>query len=200
MKIVAIVGSPRLKGNTSILVDAALEEAAAQGCEVEKIMLSQYKIEGCRGHDLCRTFEKCKIEDDIPMIQDKCRTADGIILATFVYYFNMTAQMKTFVDRSFFLYTHGIRLKSKCMGLIVVAGSAGDDITVRALRRCFRIKGDNTPENWLEVRGYASGLGDVKNNPELIAKARELGTRMVEKIGNLDVAKAEDVADPRRQG
>ena len=186
MKIVAIVGSPRLKGNTSILVDAALEEAAANGCECEKIILSQYKIEGCRGHERCRTYEKCKIEDDIPMILDKFCTADGTILATPVYYFNMTAQMKAFVDRNFFLYTHGIRLKSKCMGLIVVAGSAGDDITVRALRRCFRIlriQGSNTPENWLEVTGYASGLGDVKNNPELIAKARELGKRMAEKIG-----------------
>ena len=107
MKIVAIVGSPRLKGNTSLLVDAALEEAAAQGCAVEKIMLSQYKIEGCRGHDLCGTYDKCKIEDDMPMILDKFSTADGTILATPVYYYNMTAQMKTFVDRNFFHYTHG---------------------------------------------------------------------------------------------
>ena len=46
MKIVAIVGSPRPKGNTSYLVDQALEEAAANGCEVEKIVLSQYRVEG----------------------------------------------------------------------------------------------------------------------------------------------------------
>lgn len=182
MKIVAIVGSPRPKGNTSILVDEALEEAAAHGCEVEKIMLCQYKIEGCRGHDRCSTYEKCKTEDDIPMILDKFSKADGTILATPVYYYNMTAQMKTFVDRNYFLYTHGIRLKSKCMGLIVVAGGSGDDITIRALRRCFRVQGGNTPENWLEVTGYASGLGAVKNNQSLMAQAREMGKKIAEKL------------------
>lgn len=182
MKIVAIVGSPRPKGNTSIFVDAALEEAAAHGCEVEKIILSQYKIEGCRGHDRCSTYEKCKIEDDIPMILDKFSKADGTILATPVYYYNMTAQMKTFVDRNYFLYTHGIKLKSKCMGLIVVAGGSGEDITMRALRRCFRIKGVSS-DDWLVVSGYASGLGDVKNNQKLIAEARELGKKMAEVIG-----------------
>lgn len=181
-KIVAIVGSPRPKGNTSILVDAALEEATANGCEVEKIILSQYKIEGCRGHDRCSTYEKCKIEDDIPMILDKFRSADGTILATPVYYYNMTAQMKTFVDRNYFLYTHGLKLKSKCMGLIVVAGGSGEDITLRALRRCFRLRGGNTPENWLEVTGFASELGDVKNNRKLVAEARELGKKIAERV------------------
>jgi multimeric flavodoxin WrbA len=181
VKIVAIVGSPRPKGNTSILVDAALEEAAAHGCEVEKIILSQYKIEGCRGHDRCSTYEKCKIEDDIPMILEKFQNADGTILATPVYYYNMTAQMKTFVDRNYFRYTHDIPLKSKCMGLIVVAGGSADDITIRALKRCFRIKGVSA-DDWLVVSGYASELGDVKNNKKLIAEARELGKKMAERI------------------
>jgi multimeric flavodoxin WrbA len=182
VKIVAIVGSPRPKGNTSILVDAALEEAAANGYEAEKIILSHYKIEGCRGHDRCSTYDKCKIQDDIPMILDKFCTADGTILATPVYYYNMSSQMKTFIDRNYFLYTHGIRIKSRCMGLIVVAGSSGEDITVRALRRCFRLQGGNTPENWLELTGFANDLGEVKNNPELIGKARELGKKMAEKL------------------
>ncbi|MBN1663998.1 MAG: flavodoxin family protein [Deltaproteobacteria bacterium] len=184
MKLVAIVGSPRQNGNTSILVDAALEEAATCGCEVEKIMLGQYRMEGCRGHDNCRTYEKCKIDDDMPMLLEKFSNADGTIIATPVYYFNMTAQMKTFIDRNYFLYTHGIKLKSKCMGLIVVAGGGADDITIKALRRCFRIQGGNTPENWLEVSGYAGGLGDVKNNPQLIEQARDLGRKMAERMGN----------------
>jgi len=182
MKIVAIMGSPRPKGNTSYLVDQVLEEAAVNGCEVEKIILCQYKIEGCRGHDRCATYEKCKIEDDIPMILEKFRTADGTILATPVYYYNMTAQMKTFVDRNYFLYTHGIPLKSRCMGLIVVAGGSGNDITIRALRRCFGLQGANR-ENWLLVSGYASGMGEVKNNTSLVAEARQMGKKMAEILG-----------------
>jgi len=182
MKIVAIVGSPRPAGNTNYLVDQALDEAKAHGCEVEKIMLSQYRIEGCRGHDRCATYEKCKIDDDIPMILDKFRTADGTILATPVYYYNMTAQMKTFVDRNYFLYTHGIRLQSRCMGLIVVAGGAGEDITIRAVRRCFGLQGGNSDKNWLVVSGYASRVGDMQHNAPLIAEARQMGKRMAETL------------------
>jgi multimeric flavodoxin WrbA len=180
VKIVAIVGSPRPNGNTSFLVDQALEEAAANGCEAEKILLSQYKIEPCRGHDKCSTYARCKIEDDMPVILEKFRTADGTILATPVYYYNMTAQMKIFVDRNYFLYTHNIPLKSRCMGLIVVAGESGNEITIRALRRCCGLEGGNTDENWLIVSGYANLLGDVKHNQPLIAEARQMGKKMAE--------------------
>jgi len=182
MKIVAIVGSPRPNGNTSILVDQALEAAAAQGCETEKIVLSKYRIEGCRGHDRCPTYDKCKIEDDMPNILEKFRTADGAILATPVYYYGMTAQMKTFVDRNYFLYTHDIPLKSRCMGLIVVAGAEGNEVTIRALRRCFGLQGGNSDDNWLVVSGYASRLGDVKNNRSLMEQAKELGRKMAERL------------------
>jgi hypothetical protein len=70
------------------------------------------------------------------------------------------------------------------MGVVVVAGGGADDITVRALRRCFRIQGDDTPENSLEVTGYAGAMGAVKENPDLIAKARNLGKMMVERINS----------------
>lgn len=181
-KIVAIVGSPRPNGNTSYLTDKALEEAAANGCEVEKIFLCKYKINPCLGHDRCESYAKCKIEDDIPMILEKWRTADGTILATPVYYYTMTAQMKIFIDRNYFFYTHDIPLESKCMGLIVVAGEAGIDLTVRALKRCFRTKGATSADDWLIASGCATNVGEVKKNSELIASARELGRKMAEMV------------------
>lgn len=180
-KIVAIVGSPRKNGNTSILVDAALEEAKTNGCEVEKIMLGDYKFTGCQGHDGCSSFAKCKVEDDFPKLLEKFQNADGTILATPVYYYNMTAQMKTFVDRNYFRYTHNIPLKSKCMGAIVVAGSSDIDTTIKALQRCIRVRGVK-PEDWLLVTGYALGLGAVKNDQKLIGEARQLGKKMAETV------------------
>ncbi|MDD5288585.1 MAG: flavodoxin family protein, partial [Dehalococcoidales bacterium] len=180
-KIVAIVGSPRPNGNTNYLVDQALEEAAANGCEVEKIMLGDYRINPCMGHDGCASFAKCKIEDDIPMILEKFSNADGTIIATPVYYYTITAQTKIFIDRNYFLYTHSIPLKSKCMGLIVVAGSLGNDFAITAIKRCFRIKGVNA-NDWPIVSGYASKIGDMKNNSALIAEARQLGKKMAETI------------------
>ncbi len=180
MKIVAIVGSPRLTGNTNYLADQALKEAATRGCETEKIMLSQYQVNPCLGHDNCASFSVCKQKDDIPRILEKFANADGIILATPVYYYNMTAQMKTFIDRNYFLYTHGIPLKALCAGLIIVAGGEGTDQTIRAVRRCFSLSGDNSSDRWLIVSGYATKVGEMKHNPTLIEEARNLGRRMAD--------------------
>ena len=180
MKGVAIVGSPRPKGNTSYLVDQALQEISNHGIETEKIMLSQYRINGCLGHENCRSFKVCQQDDDGRWIVEKFSQADGIILATPVYYYNMTAQMKTFIDRNYFLYMHGIRLNAVCAGLIVVAGGSAIDITVRALRRCFRIRGENPEERTITLTGYASRPGEVKNQPALVEEARNLGRKMAE--------------------
>jgi multimeric flavodoxin WrbA len=183
-KIVAVVGSPRSNGNTSFLVDQALDEAATNGCEVEKIMLCKYKINPCMGHDLCSTYAKCKIDDDIPMIIDKFRNADGTIVATPVYYYTFTAQTKIFIDRNFFAYTHDIQLRSRSMGLIVIAGSVGNEYTITALKRCFRLKGISA-DDWLIVSGYANKVGDIKRNHDLIAEARQMGKKMAETINKL---------------
>jgi multimeric flavodoxin WrbA len=183
MKVVAIVGSPRPKGNTNYLVDQALQEISSRGIETEKIILSQYRISGCLGHENCRSFKVCQQDDDGRWIIEKFSQADGIILATPVYYYNMTAQMKTFIDRNYFLYTHGIRLKARTAGVIVVAGGSAIDITMRALRRCFRIQGENWEERVFTLTGYASRPGEVKNQPALIEEARNLGRKMAEILG-----------------
>ena len=168
MKIVAIVGSPRLTGNTDYLTDRALEEAAANGLEAEKIILTQYQVNPCQGHENCTSFSTCRQEDDASWILEKFSNADGIILGSPVYYYGMTAQMKAFVDRNYFLYRHGIPVRALCAGLIVVAGGAGIDHTVRALRRFVKIANGITDERIVTLTGYAGKPGAVKNNPELV--------------------------------
>jgi multimeric flavodoxin WrbA len=182
MKILAIVGSPRTNGNTSFLTDRALEEAALQGCEVEKLLLCKHKINPCLGHDMCGTYAKCKIDDDIPMILEKFRNADGVILATPVYYYNMSAQMKMFIDRNYFLYTHNTPLKVKCMGLIVVGEAEGMIPTVNLLKKSFGPGSGNKIENWLTVTGLAFKVGDVRKNQALIEKAHRLGKQMAKRL------------------
>jgi multimeric flavodoxin WrbA len=180
MKILAIVGSPRPKGNTNYLVDQALQEAAARGIETEKIVLSQYKVNPCQGHDNCSSFSVCKQHDDVPWILDKFCAADGIILGSPVYYYNMTAQMKAFVDRNYFLYRHNISPRMLCAGLIVIGGSAGLEHTVRALRRFIKLSADIPDDRIVILSGCASKAGEVKNDKGLIEEARRLGRHMAE--------------------
>ena len=182
MKIVAIVGSPRPAGNTSYLVDQALQEAATHGCETEKIMLSQYRVNPCLGHEDCSTLSACKQKDDAPGILEKFSCADGVILATPVYYYNMSAQMKAFVDRHYFLYTHDIPLKAVCAGFIVIAGSDGIDQTARALRRFLKLASDIPDSRTLTLTGCATKPGEVRNNPALVEEARNLGRQLAEMI------------------
>ncbi len=180
MKILAIVGSPRPKGNTSYLVDQALQAAAAHGLETEKIMLSQYKVNPCQGHDNCSSFSKCKQQDDVPWILDKFCNADGILLGSPVYYYNMTAQMKAFIDRNYFLYRHDISPSMVCAGLIIVGGSAGLEHTVRAMRRFVKLSANLPDDRIVIMSGCASKAGEVKSDAVLIEEARGLGTRMAE--------------------
>ncbi len=175
MKIVAIVGSPRSRGNTSYLVDQALQEAAAYGFETEKIILTRHRVNPWLGHENCASFSACRQDDDAPWILDKFSSADEVILGSPVYYYNMTAQIKAFVDRNYFLYTHGISFRALCAGLIVIAGGAGIDHTVRALRRFLKLSSNIPDDRILTLTGYASKPGEIKGNPSIVVEARKLG-------------------------
>lgn len=177
MKVVAIVGSPHSDGNTSYLAGEALKEIAAQGIETEKIVLGEYNIGPCLGHRECGTYEVCKVKDDTPGIIAKYNEADGVILASPVYFYDVTAQMKTFIDRNFFTFTHDRNKKAEYAGLIALGGGGGADETIATLKRFAGL-----PEkNYFIVKGYTR-QDHVKNVPELVEKAREMGRKMAAKL------------------
>jgi multimeric flavodoxin WrbA len=178
MEILAIVGSPRLKGNTSYLVDKALEEAAKSGVQTEKIMLSQYDIRPCLGHDNCATFKSCTQQDDASWILEQFCAADAVILATPVYWYNVTAQMKTFIDRNYFGYQHSIQPRAKAVGIIIVAEMEGIEDTVTTLRKFVDWTFDIPAERIISVTGYANKLGEAEANMTLVNDAVALGRNM----------------------
>ena len=178
MKVVAIVGSPHADGNTSYLVDEALKELASKGIETEKIVLGQCVVNPCLGHAECGTFTVCKIKDDAPGIIERYNKADGVILASPVYFFNVSAQMKAFIDRNFFTFTHGGKKKARCAGLIAIGGGGGADETIAALKRFAGL-----PEEDCFVIAEYTGQDSARNKPELVKKAKEMGKKMAAKLG-----------------
>ena len=182
MKILAISGSPRLKGNTNYLVDQALREAARLGAQTEKVVLSQYKVNPCLGHDNCATFDSCKQKDDAGWILDKFCQADGVILATPVYYYNVSAQMKAFIDRNQFLYKHDRKSQARAVGIIVVAEVEGIEDTLHTLKQFVDESFAVAEDKKLIVQGYASRIGDAKKNLPLVKEAQKLGRQMVESL------------------
>ena len=182
MNILALVGSPRLGGNTNFLVDQALEEAAKLGAQTEKIILSEYTVAPCLGHDDCGSYKSCVQKDDTSWILDKFCEADGVILATPVYYYNVSAQLKAFMDRNYYLYMHNRKSKAKAVGIIVVAESQGIEDTVHTLKRYINESFNVSKDKILELEGYAYELGEVKNDPQLVQRAREFGRNIIARI------------------
>ncbi len=130
MKIIGIVGSPRKGGNTETLTKIALEEAQKEGAETELITLADKEIRPCDGCLSCRQTGECRIEDDLPPILEKMLEADGIVLATPVYFGSATPLIKALIDRAGY-WSRGRRVpfENKVGGPIVVARRAGHDFT-----------------------------------------------------------------------
>jgi len=181
MYILAAVGSPRLDGNTNYLVDQALQEAIKLGAKTEKIILSEHRLSPCFAHMNCSEFDSCVQQDDGTWMLDKFCEADGIILATPVYYYDLSAWMKTFIDRNYFLRQHGKKCRARAVGIIVVAGGAGIEDTVKTLNRFVNSSSFNdiAGNKRFIVTGYAGEPGDARSNKRLTKEARDIGRQLV---------------------
>lgn len=103
--VLIISGSPRKGGNTDLLCDAFARGAEEAGGRVEKIFLADHRIDYFSEADEQRVGDRAgEAEDDVPMLVDKMVRADVIVLASPVYYMNITGQLKTFIDRTFGRY------------------------------------------------------------------------------------------------
>lgn len=185
MKIVAIAGSPRANGNTSYLVDEVLKEVSKFGIETQKIVVSQYRISPCQGHDECQNFTSCPQPDEAELVLQKLYEADGVILASPVYYFNVTAQLKALIDRSRFYRRHKKRMKARSVGIIIVAQGGGIEDTARALLNFIRLSSNVPTDKVIQVCGLAGTEGEIKSNTDVVEEARRLGRKMSEQLGDM---------------
>ncbi|MDV0445634.1 hypothetical protein MmiAt1_12230 [Methanimicrococcus sp. At1] len=99
MKIIGITASPHENGNTATLVKKSLEDVAAKGAETEYIDLAKLTIHPCKGCNYCKAHDTCVQKDDFAGVMEKFVGADGILMGSPVYFFDITAQEKVFIDR-----------------------------------------------------------------------------------------------------
>lgn len=98
--ILVISTSLRNHSNSEVLADAFIEGAESGGNYVEKISLKGKSIAFCKGCLACQKTQKCVIGDDAITIAEKMRNADVLVFATPIYYYEMSGQMKTLLDRA----------------------------------------------------------------------------------------------------
>ncbi len=99
MRILAIAGSPRRGGNTDLLLEQAIAGANSVGAELERIVLSRLKIAPCIECNRCFKTGRCAVQDDFQQLYDKVLEADAIMLASPIFFMNVSGQTKAFIDR-----------------------------------------------------------------------------------------------------
>lgn len=101
-KIVCVLGSPRLQGNSAAIAKRFCEEAEKLGASVETFPLNKLSYRGCQGCMACKTkLDRCVLKDDLAQVLDAVREADVLVMASPVYYGDVSSQLKAFIDRTF---------------------------------------------------------------------------------------------------
>ena len=151
-KILVIKTSLRFNSNSDILADEFAKGAKDAGNDVEVISLKDKKIAFCIGCMTCQNTKKCIFNDDANEITDKMCEADVIVWATPVYYYSISGQMKTLIDRANSLYVRDRKFKE--VYLLVTAAEdepytpKGAIKAVQGWVDCFDL------ENWLSGLSY----------------------------------------------
>lgn len=180
MKTIGVLGSPRKDGNTYFLLNETLNILGKE-LDTELLFLGDYNIGPCTSCLSCRETGECIIKDDMREIYRKLFEADAIVLASPSYFGSVTAQMKTFMDRTWPLRNG--RLKDKIGGSIVVGRRYVENTLVTLntfLLRHGIIIGHRG------VLGYAFEKGAITKDLEAIKMAHELGERMLELLKHFD--------------
>lgn len=185
MKVVAVNGSPRKKGNTHELLEVAAKELRARGIEVESVSLAENEVKPCTGCERCyKEAWDCPIEDDGVAVLKRMASADGLLVASPVYFGGVTAQLKALIDRSVMAYTN-TEFKDKVAGGLSVGGGkhGGQELAVWQIAT-FCVTHDMI---YLNPEGGVGGAmatgndkGDVRSDSDGLESAGRLGRRMAE--------------------
>lgn len=109
MRVMAFNGSPRRNWNTGMLLERALEGAAARGAETTLVQLYDLDYQGCRSCFGCKTlggkaYGRCALKDELTPVLDQVLQADALLLGSPVYFWAVTGEMKSFLERLLFPY------------------------------------------------------------------------------------------------
>ncbi len=179
-KVVALNGSPREHGCTAALVDEIIKAAGRQGAEAGSYYLSGMDIGGCRGCYTCRVEGQCVQQDDMLKLYEDITDADGIIFATPVYMWQMTAQLKLAVDRMmpFLRENYASSLAPGKKVLLAVTQGRPD---TSMFRHYFEYVGKNLlflgfGEYKILIAGGTRNPEDLLKQTKVLEEARQLGS------------------------
>ncbi len=176
-KVLIISTSLRQRSNSDALAEAFAVGAREAGHQVEKISLTGRNIGFCQGCLACLKTGRCVLKDDAPAITEKIHDADVLVFATPIYYYEMSGQMKTMLDRANSLYGSDYRFTD--VYFLSAAAEEEEGTDRRAVQGL---------EGWIDCferarlagtvfAGGVTAPGDIQQHPAL-EKARKLGASL----------------------
>jgi multimeric flavodoxin WrbA len=182
------MGSPRIKGNTDLLLNEAIKGAESLGAEAEKLIVDRLKIAPCREYYGCLKDGNCVIRDDMDNIYPKLLDSDIIIIASPIFFYNLSAQVKALIDRCQALWARKYVLKQNppdsarngaFIGVAATQGQQLFDGAMLTVKYLFTTIGVKYADELL-VRGV-DRKGEINEHPSALSDAFELGKRLAEK-------------------
>lgn len=157
MKVLMINGSPHASGNTAIALEEMVKVFAQEGIETELVQVGHRAIRGCIGCRSCAQTGKCVFDDAVNETAKSFREADGLVVASPVYYASANATLIAFLDRLFFSTSFDKTMKVGAS--VVVARRGGLSATFDELNKFFTISGMPiaSSQYWNSVHGGAPG-------------------------------------------
>ena len=176
MKVLMINGSPRVGGNTSIALAEMEKIFAEEGIESETIQIGAQAIRGCIACGTCRKTGKCVFDDAVNQAAPKFEAADGLVVASPVYYASANGTLVSFLDRLF--YSTPFDKRMKVGASVVVARRGGLSATFDELNKYFTIAGMPVASSqyWNSVHGRLPG--EAAQDAEGLQTMRTLARNM----------------------
>ena len=184
MKIIGIAGSPR-KGNTEVMVRAALEGAKEAGAKTEIILIRELKLEMCDGCLQCDEMGKCHFDDGMNEINERLAGVDGFIIGTPARWSLLSGNLKVFLDRTNPLAVPE-RLKGKEAGIIAV-GQSPEDEEEQSIKKAVDSVKNYCSNAGIDVIGMVLGFnaineGDIEKNVKTLEDCKKQGKKLVEHL------------------
>ena len=196
MKVLIINGSPRPNGNTAAAVKEMTKVFAGEGIDTETIQIGNKDIRGCIACNSCAKTGKCVFDDAVNEIAAKFEEADGLVVATPVYYASANGTLISCLDRLF--YSTGFDKTMKVGGAVAVARRGGLTSTFDELNKYFTICGMPVASSyyWNGVHGTAPG--EAEQDAEGMSVVRGLARNMSFLMKSIALGK-EKYGEPKRE-
>ena len=177
MKVLIINGSPRVNGNSVLLIDEFKKIFAENDVEVEVINVGSKDIRGCIACNTCYKTGRCVFDDLVNETNAKFENSDGLIIVSPVYYASPNGTLISFLDRLF--YSSNFSKTMKVGAAFAIARRAGTDTSFDVLNKYFTISGMPIVSGDYWNNGFGRKPGEIKDDLEGLRNARVVARRMV---------------------